>query len=248
MTSEHVMSFWEHLDELRKRLLRSFGLVIVGACAGFYLAPRATEFLISPFREKVTGSLALLGPSDGFVIQVKVAILLGIVLATPFVAWQIYGFIGPALRKREKIWLFPVVSIATVLFCGGVVFAWIILPTALEFLGSFAEMGVQNIWSLKAYISLVLFLLLAFGVIFQLPLVIGILIATGLVPSTFFRKYRRYSIVVIFVISAIATPTTDWLTMTLMALPLIVLYEASIWIGVIMEHRRARRKALAEQT
>lgn len=240
------MSFWDHLDELRRRLLRSFGIVLLGAVAGFYLAPRATDFLIAPFRDQVRGSLALLAPSDGFVIQVKVAILLGVLLAMPLVAWQLYGFIGPALRKREKLWLFPVVLIATILFSGGIIFAWAILPTALEFLGSFAEMGgVQNIWSLKSYISLVLFLLLAFGVIFQLPLVIGILIATGLVPSGVFRKYRRYAIVGIFIISAFATPTTDWLTMTLMAAPLIVLYEVSIWVGVAIEHRRARQKALA---
>jgi sec-independent protein translocase protein TatC len=81
-------------------------------------------------------------------------------------------------------------------------------------------------------------------VIFQLPLVIGILISTGLVPSSFFRKHRRYAVIVIFIISAVATPTTDWLTMTLMAAPLMVLYEASIWIGLLIEIRRAKRKAL----
>jgi len=137
------------------------------------------------------------------------------------------------------------VIIGTVLFWGGVVFAWLLLPTALEFFGSFAQGGVQNFWSLKNYINLVIFLLLAFGLIFQLPLVIGVLIATGLVPSSFFRRHRRYAIVVIFILAAVATPTTDWLTMTLMAVPLVILYELSIWVGVVIESRRSRRRSEA---
>jgi sec-independent protein translocase protein TatC len=243
--NEPVMTFWDHLDELRKRFLRSIVFTTLAATAGFFFAVRAQNFLVKPFTDKVQGALALLAPADGFVIQIKIAILLGLVIASPFVAWQLYGFIGPGLKRREKRWLWPVVIIATILFWGGVVFAWVILPAALEFLGSFAQVGVMNFWSLKNYINLVLFLLLAFGVIFQLPLVIGILIATGLVPSSFFRRWRRYAIVVIFIIAAVATPTTDMLTMTLMAVPLTILYELSIWVGVIIERRRTRGKTAA---
>jgi sec-independent protein translocase protein TatC len=241
-----AMTFWDHVDELRKRLLRSVYAIVLCSVAGYFFADRAQAFLIQPFRDKVQGSLALLSPADGFMIQIKVGILLGLMAALPFVALQLYGFIGPGLKNNEKKWLLPVVGIATLLFWVGVVFAWIITPTALEFLGSYALAGVQNMWSLKNYINLILFLLLAFGIIFQLPLIIGILIATGLVPSSFFRKHRRYAFVVIFIIAAIATPTTDMLTMTLMAVPLCILYEASIWIGVMLEKRRAKRKALQQ--
>jgi sec-independent protein translocase protein TatC len=236
------MTFWDHLDELRKRILRSLAFVVVGAIAGFWLAQPAIDFLITPFREKVQGTLALLSPTDGFAIQVKLGILLGILVASPFVAHQLYGFVGPGLRRQEKRWLWPVVLIATVLFWGGVIFAWLIFPTALQFLASFAQAGIQNFWSLKTYINLLIFLLLAFGVIFQLPLVIGLLIATGLVKSAVFRRNRRYAIVIIFIIAAIATPTTDMLTMMLMAAPLVVLYELSIWVGLGIEKRRARSK------
>jgi sec-independent protein translocase protein TatC len=243
MGERKAMTFWDHLDELRKRILRSLAFVVVGAIAGFWLAQPAINFLITPFREKVQGTLALLSPTDGFAIQVKLGILLGIMVASPFVAHQLYGFIGPGLRRQEKRWLWPVVLIATVLFWGGVVFAWLIFPTALQFLASFAQEGIQNFWSLKTYINLLIFLLLAFGVIFQLPLVIGLLIATGLVKSSVFRRNRRYAIIIIFIIAAIATPTTDMLTMMLMAVPLVLLYELSIWVGLGIEKRRARRKA-----
>lgn len=239
MAAPTTMSFWDHLDELRKRILRSLAFVVVAAVAGFWMAPPAIDFLIRPFREKVQGTLALLSPTDGFAIQVKMTIMLGIFIALPFVAYQLYGFVGPGLRREEKRWIWPVVLIATLLFWVGVVFAWLIFPTALQFLASFAQGGIQNLWSLKTYINLVIFLLLAFGVIFQLPLVIGLLIATGLVKSSVFRRNRRYAIIIIFIIAAIATPTTDMLTMMLMAVPLAILYELSIWVGLAIERRRA---------
>ncbi|MBK6911101.1 MAG: twin-arginine translocase subunit TatC [bacterium] len=239
--SAPALTFWDHIDELRKRLLRSFLFIALGAIAGFLSADRARDFLIEPFKQSVPGTLSLLGPSEGFIIEVKIALLVGILLASPFVAWQLYGFIGPGLRKKEKLWLWPIMIISTTLFWGGVIFAWIILPAALEFLGSFAEVGLQNFWSLNSYISLVLFLLLAFGVIFQLPLLMGVLIATGLVPSSFFRKHRRIAIVLIFIIAALATPTTDALTMMLMVAPMIVLYELAILVGILLEARRAKR-------
>jgi sec-independent protein translocase protein TatC len=149
--------------------------------------------------------------------------------------------VGPGLRKKEKLWLFPIVISSTILFWGGVIFAWQIIPAALSFLGSFAEVGIQNLWSLKSYINLILFLLLAFGTIFQLPLVMSVLMATGLVTSKFFRKYRRYAVVIIFILSAIATPTTDAVTMMLMVGPMLILYEGSIWVGVFIERKRAKR-------
>lgn len=240
---DQPLTFWDHIDELRKRILRSALFVGLGGIAGFMLAEHARSFLMKPFHESVEGSLSLLGPSEGFVIEIKIAILVGLLLASPFVAWQLYGFISPALGRKEKIWLWPIVSISTLLFWGGVVFSWMILPAALEFLGSFAEVGLQNIWSLNSYISLILFLLLAFGIIFQLPLIMGVLIATGLVSSQFFRKHRRIAIVLIFIIAALATPTTDALTMFMMVGPMIILYEAAIWIGVVLEARRRARQA-----
>lgn len=237
---DQPLTFWDHIDELRKRLLRSVLFVGLGAVVGFMLSDRARDFLMEPFRKSVPGTLSLLGPSDGFIIEIKISLLLGILIASPFVAWQLYGFISPALGRKEKLWLWPVITISTILFWGGVIFAWMILPAALEFLGSFAEVGLQNFWSLNSYVSLVLFLLLAFGIIFQLPLIMGVLIATGLVKSSFFRKHRRIAIVLIFIIAAFATPTTDALTMMLMVTPMIVLYEAAIWVGVLIEKRRHR--------
>jgi sec-independent protein translocase protein TatC len=246
MSDPQPMTFWDHLDELRRRLLRSLLFIVLAAVAGFVLSERAQTFLIQPFIEFVPGSLTLLAPGEGFVIQIKISLMLGVLIAAPLVAWQMYGFVGPGLRKKEKLWLFPIVIASSILFWGGVIFAWQLMPAALGFLGSFAEVGIQNLWSLKSYINLILFLLLAFGTIFQLPLVMSVLMATGLVSSKFFRKYRRYAIVIIFIVSAIATPTTDAVTMMLMVGPMMVLYEASIWVGILIERKRAKRLAMDE--
>jgi sec-independent protein translocase protein TatC len=235
---ETAMSFWDHIDELRKRLMRSIAAVGVASIVGFLLSGRAQEFLVKPFSDKVQGSLALLAPADGFMVQMKIAIIIGIAIALPYVAFELYGFIGPGLKPKEKRWLWPVVILSNVLFWIGIAFAWYCLPVALEFLGSYGGGSVQNVWSLKNYISLLIFLLLAFGIIFQLPLIIGILIATGLVPSKFFREHRRFAIIANFVIAGVATPTTDMITMLAMAIPLCLLYEVSIWVGVIIEKRR----------
>ena len=238
MSRPEVMTFWDHLDELRRRVLRSIAAVCVTSIVGFVLSGPAQAMLVKPFTDKVQGSLALLAPADGFMVQMKISILLGLAIALPYVAFELYGFIGPGLKPREKRWLWPVVIIANVLFWMGIAFAWYCLPVALEFLGSYGGAGVQNLWSLKNYVNLLLFLLLAFGIIFQLPLIIGILIATGLVPSKFFREHRRFAIIANFIIAGVATPTTDMITMLAMAIPLCLLYEVSIWVGLIIEKRR----------
>jgi sec-independent protein translocase protein TatC len=240
------LSFWDHLEELRVRLLRSLAGVAVALVAGFLLASRVQELLCRPFFGSVSGRLALLAPSDGFIVQIKIALLLAVLIAAPFVALQLWGFIRPGLKPKERKYVRPLALISTLLFFGGVAFAWWILPAALGFLGSFAQFGPENFWSLKNYISMVVFLLLAFGVIFQLPLVMGVLMAVGLVPASFFRRYRRYAIVIIFVLAALATPTTDMLTMLLMAGPLILLYEISIIVGSLIQRKReaAREESL----
>jgi len=243
MMVREPMTFWDHLDELRRRILRSIVAVCITSVAGFFLSGPAQTFLVKPFNDKVAGSLALLAPGDGFMVQMKISIIIGLALALPYVAFELYGFIGPGLKPKEKRWLWPVVIIANVLFWIGIAFAWYCLPAALEFLGSYGGGGVQNLWSLKNYINILIFLLLAFGIIFQLPLIMGILIATGVVPAKFFRKHRRMAIILNFVIAGVATPTTDMITMLAMAIPLCVLYEVSIWVGVIVEGRK--RKAIA---
>jgi sec-independent protein translocase protein TatC len=211
---------------------------MIAFIVGLLFASRVQNFLCIPFHRSVSGSLALLAPSDGFIVQLKIALLLALLIAAPFVALQLWGFIRPGLNPKERQHIWPIALISTLLFWGGVAFAWWILPAALKFLGSFAEFGVQNLWSLRNYISLIVFLLLAFGVIFQLPLVMGVLMAMGLVPVSFFRRNRRYAIVIIFILAAFATPTTDMLTMLLMALPLVLLYEMSIVLGTFVQRKR----------
>jgi sec-independent protein translocase protein TatC len=240
------MTFWDHLDELRRRILRSIVAVCITSIVGFVVSGPAQRFLVRPFVDHVQGSLALLSPGDGFMVQMKISFITGLAIALPYVAYELYGFIGPGLKPNEKRWLWPVVIIANVLFWIGIAFAWYCLPAALEFLGSYGGIGVQNLWSLKNYVNILIFLLLAFGIIFQLPLIMGILIATGVVPAKFFRKHRRGAIVANFIIAGVATPTTDMITMLAMAIPLCLLYEVSIWVGVIVESRKKKTVPVTE--
>jgi sec-independent protein translocase protein TatC len=235
---DHRLTIWEHIEELRLRILRSLGILVVTLIVGFLLASHVQDFLCRPFHRAVSGSLALLAPSDGFVVQVKIALLLAVILGAPFVALQLWGFAKRGLRPKERRYVRPLAMVSTLLFFGGVAFAWWILPAALGFLGSYAQSGLQNLWSLRTYIGLVVFLLLAFGVIFQLPLVMCVLMALGIVPASFFRRNRRYAIVAIFILAAVATPTTDMLTMLLMAIPLVMLYEISILVGSVIQRKQ----------
>jgi sec-independent protein translocase protein TatC len=222
------MPFLEHLEELRKRLVRCFIALIISASACFYFAEHIFKFIMIPLGDtklyvtEVTGS---------FTAFFKVALIAGLIVALPYIFWQLWTFISPGLYKREKLLILPVVISSTLLFLLGAVFCYyVMLPISLDFLIHFGEGVVEPLITVQSYISFVGMLILGFGVGFQLPILAYVLGKFGIVSARGLNKARRYAIVILLIVSAFLTPTPDMFTMLVMFLPLYALYELSILV------------------
>ena len=243
------MPFLDHLEELRWRLLKSIAAVVIGTLIGFLLVTQfnVLELLIDPLRPIIgEQKLKYLSPGDPFFVTLGLAVTVGLLLAFPIVASQIWGFISPALLPREKKAIVPALYLGLVLFAGGVALAYyIVLPMTLKFFMGFQTASLEQNIVIGPYIGLVVKVLLAFGILFELPVVILVLAALGLVTSKFLAEKRRYAIAAIGVVAAIATPG-DAVTLTIFMMgPLILLYELSIFLARFVERRRRRALAVA---
>lgn len=218
------MSFLEHLSELRKRILASLGFITLGSVGGYILSGRVLEILSKPVK-----GLYFFAPSEAFLIRIKIGIGLGIIFSLPFLLHQLWLFISPALRREERRYAVPIIFIAYFLFLAGAGFAYfLILPAGIRILLSFGTQNVHPLMNLSKYFTFVFWLLLFSGLLFQLPLIVFFLVRTGIVEEETLRKHHKTIIVVIFILAAILTPTVDFITMLLLALPLLALYEVSI--------------------
>jgi sec-independent protein translocase protein TatC len=241
------MPFFDHLEELRWRIVWSLAALAVGTGIGFIIAMRYDVFslLKRPVDPFIDGAeLIALSVTAPFMITFQIALTIGVILAAPIIVYQIWSFLAPALTKREKRYITPALYLGGVLFCGGVVMAYLyVLPMTLKFMGSFQSMSLR--WALTAdfYFGFVLKLLVAFGVMFELPVVVMILTALGLVTSKFLASKRRYAIAAMAVISALITPG-DAITATIFMMgPLMALYEISILLAKMVERGKARHAA-----
>ncbi|MCB9472407.1 MAG: twin-arginine translocase subunit TatC [Candidatus Delongbacteria bacterium] len=234
-----ALTFWDHLDELRTTLFHISITTVVAMVACYALSDSLRDLLLSPFVKAAAtigsgaGSLVLLRPTEGFVVQLKLALFAGLIVSSPLNFWHLWRFISPGLHENERRAALPFISVATLLFLTGVLFGFQILAYTTGFFLQFATAEVSNQWSLSAYIGFVTQMLLAFGIIFELPLVIWILARMGLVTQHTLRQYRRHAIVVILVISAILTPP-DPVSQLVMAVPLWLLYELSVLVCVLV--------------
>ncbi|MBI4420058.1 MAG: twin-arginine translocase subunit TatC [Gemmatimonadetes bacterium] len=236
------MPFLEHLEELRWRLLWSLLAVVIGTALGFW-AVQYFDVLgllkqpIAPYLPQ--GRLYITHPVDAFVITLKLAVLVGLVVASPVIVWQAWAFFSPALYEREKRYLIPVLGSGIVLFlCGAVLAYHWVLPAAFRILLAFQSGDLEPIITVDAYFSFAAQLILAFGVSFELPLVLMLLGAFGIVTPAFLAKNRRYWVVIAAVGAALLTPTPDAMTMILMMAPLVLLYE----VGIVLARLVSRRK------
>ncbi|MCX7835080.1 MAG: twin-arginine translocase subunit TatC [bacterium] len=235
------LKFWDHIEELRIRIIRSFLGVLVGSILGLIFTKHFLKILTIPFQKAFPDrTLVLLSPTEGFSVYFLVGISGGILLALPWVFYQLWGFVSPALKLNEKKTILPLVFLSTFLFLLGAIFAWWILPNALLVLSQFAKEISNVFWSLDTYITFTVLLAIAFGGMFQLPLITAVLIRLDLVTKKTFRKYRRIAYILILILSAIITPTTDVFTLVLLSIPLILMYELSILIGSLW-HRRSEK-------
>ncbi len=223
---ERVGRLIDHLVELRTRLLRSVVAIGVGFVVGLFFYEPIWQLLQAPYVEVFDGNLLSTLPAEPFSVAMRLAGFLGVGLATPGLAWEVWGVIGPGLTTREKRWAIPIVVAMAALFVTGVVFAYSILPRALEVLGTIIE--VEYTPTIGQYTTFVLRLLLVFGVTFQFPVFLFGAAAADLITREQLSKGRRWAIVIIVIVAAAATPTGDAFTLAVLAVPLYLLYEATI--------------------
>ncbi len=216
-----------HLEELRRRLLISLGSVIPFAIAAFPFSNKIIQF----FRHPYGGNLIFVAPTEAFVVNMKVALAAGVIFAFPIIAYQMWMFIAPGLYPREKRLFISLFVVSVFLFAGGMSFAYFaILPMAFKFLLHFSAPWFQPMLTVERYFSFVFKLMIAFGFVFQLPVVIFFLTSSGVVPIETFSSYRRVIWVISFVVGAVLTPP-DVLSQVMMSMPLIVLFELSLLVS-----------------
>jgi sec-independent protein translocase protein TatC len=250
-TASGEMPFLDHLEELRWRLIWSLLAVVVCAVAGFFLVTRldVLGLLIEPIKPFLHGSkLKYLSPTEPFFITLKLAMSVGFVLASPIVIYQVWAFLSPALLPSEKRVIVPALYMGLVLFALGVLMSYkIVLPMTLNFTMNFQTESLEQNIVIGEYLGFVTRLLLAFGGVFELPVVILILSAMGLVTPEFLAGKRRHAIAIITVLASVLTPG-DVITLTLMMMvPLILLYELSIILSRVVTRRRRVAAAAAGQ-
>lgn len=248
------MPFLDHLEELRWRILWSLVAVIVGTGIGFFLVVyfEALELLMRPIRAARNDPslmLVYLSPADPFFVTIRLAIYIGVILALPILIYNVWAFLSPALEKRERRAILPALYLGVLLFTAGVALAYFAaLPITLEFFQGFMTESLVGQLEINNTLGFVVKMLLAFGVVFELPIVILILSALGLVTPEFLREKRRHAIVLITVLASFITPG-DAITLTVMMMfPLILLYELGIFLSVgIYRRRRKRERELEEE-
>ncbi len=235
------MDFWEHLSELRTRLIRCIIWVSMGAVAVWYFYPSIFNLLshpIEPFLKEMKGNFIVVGVTEPFMIKLELSLIVGAVLASPLVLAEIWGFLAPALRPEEKKWAKLAIFPSALLFLAGVVCAYLVIPPGFRFLLEQSPPGVTPFLSINNYLMLLAKMFIAFGLFFQLPLLLMFLGILGIVNSSMLWKRWREAIVAIFVIGAIITPTVDIATLCIVSLPIVLLYGLSILLVLIVEKRK----------
>lgn len=265
-TLEAEMSFFDHIDVLRKHLLRALGVVLVLTIGAFYytdfifntiiMGPKNPSFWTYRMMCKLVERFPSIGPefcitkidakiintemAGQFTLQLNSCVMVGIILGIPYLLFELWLFIKPALHENERKSASGFVAFASFLFFLGILFGYyIICPLSINFLTNFTvSPEIQNTFTIDSYLSSVMTLTLGSGVIFQLPVIIYILSKLGIMTPAFMRASRRYSTVLILIIAAVVTPTADPYTMLIVALPLFLLYELSIFISANIEKKR----------
>ncbi len=230
MREDEKLPFTSHLEELRKRLITVFIAVGVGFVIAFGFKERLFKILVQPLIKVMKDGETLIytGLPEAFFTYLKVAFLAGIIVASPLILYQFWMFVAPGLYRNERRLMMPIVLLSSFFFVGGALFGYfIVFPWGFKFFLGFATETIRPLPSMKEYFGFSAKLLLAFGLVFELPLVLTFMAKLGLVSVDFLKKNRKYALLLFFAGAAILTPP-DVITQVMMALPLMVLYEISI--------------------
>ena len=245
------MALKEHLREARNRLFKSGIALAVGTVAGFFLYMPVFNALTRPVldvgnQEGRFATINFEGVATPFDQMIQVSVFIGLLISCPVWLYQLWAFITPGLKSKERRTALGFLAASIPLFLGGVALAWLILPSAIEVLTGFTPEGSANVITATVYLAFVIRLLLAFGIAFLIPVILVGLNMTGILPGKLIVKYWRITIFLICVFAAMAAPGGDALSMFYMAAPLLVLFAVAVVICLINDKRRARRNAARE--
>ena len=227
------MTFLEHLDELRVRLVHSVVALVVAFALCWNYHEAIFHFLTQPLRAyDPSVKFIYTGPSEALILYMKMAFFVGIFVASPYILWQVWSFIAPGLYPSEKTWAVPFIGMGSLFFIAGAGFGhFYLFPITFRFLGGFGGTDMQFLPKIDEYFSFYSWFLLGLGVVFQLPVVIFVLSRIGLVTAPFLLRQFKWAVLGSFIVSAILTPTPDMVTQTLLALPMIGLYLLGVLVA-----------------
>ncbi len=243
------MPLLEHLSELRDRLVKIAIAVVVGVFAGWFLYPYIFDLLLDPYCDLTADDpenclLLQTEPLEIFSVRIRIAGYAGVALAMPVILWQVWRFITPGLHPHEKKYAIPFVVTALVLFVLGGSLAYYTLPKALDFLVNIGGDGFVTQFRPAPYFQLVTYMMLAFGIGFEFPIVLVFLQLVGVLSAQALKQFRRYAIVGIVILVAVITPSGDPYSLAILSIPMYLFYEISILVGLLLTRKRRKAEAL----
>ncbi len=251
MTEPKRANLIDHLAELRTRIIRSALYATAGMILVWVGYDPIYRFAAAPILRavhRIHGEIQVTAFMEGFLVRAQISLVGGLILALPFIYWELWAFVSPALTRSERRMLAPLVPVSGLLFLAGVTLAYLMTEPSIVWMASMNPPETVPRYRLNENLLLILKFYLAFGLAFQLPLVLVLLAALGVIDSKLMTRRWREASVGIFIIAAVITPTWDPITMTVCALPMVGLYLGTIWVVKIIERRRERRESEEEQS
>ncbi|MDI6754705.1 MAG: twin-arginine translocase subunit TatC [Thermodesulfobacteriota bacterium] len=248
--NEKKLPLTAHLEELRKRLIYSFLAIGVTFAICYAFIKQIVEILMHPLVQTLPkgSSLVFTAVPEAFFIYLKSAFLAGIFFSSPFILYQVWGFVSPGLYEREKKYVYPYLILSSIFFVGGALFCYfIVFPVVFRFFLSFASDTIRPLPAIREYLTFTIKLLLAFGLLFQWPVLVFFLSRMGVVSAQVLSRNRKFAILVIFVAAAVLTPP-DIVSQLLLAGPLLAMYEGSIWMAKFCGKKEKREEKGEEKS